>query len=94
MLDRWRGASELPAGLKLLSSAGPSWIVRPRCLFVLNGACDASQGNAVRAMGVSRRGHEVLDRDLRWLRTVERLNVELTPELEHKARPSSSSSPP
>jgi hypothetical protein len=45
-------------------------------------------------MGVSRRGHEVLDRDLRWLRTVERLNVELTPELEHKARPSSSSSPP
>lgn len=36
---------------------------------------------------ITRRGHEVLDRGLRWLRAVERLDIQLTPELELRARP-------
>jgi uncharacterized protein (TIGR02391 family) len=36
---------------------------------------------------ISRKGHEVLRRGLPWLRAVERLDVELVPELEYSARP-------
>jgi len=36
---------------------------------------------------VSRQGHEALERGLPWLRAVQRLDVQLVPELEAKARP-------
>jgi uncharacterized protein Ymh len=36
---------------------------------------------------VSRLGHEALKRGLPWLRAVQRLDVQLVPELEAKARP-------
>lgn len=39
------------------------------------------------AVFVTRRGHEVLARGLDWLRTTERLDVALVPDLEVEARP-------
>lgn len=43
--------------------------------------------SAVEAIVISRQGHEALERGLPWLRAVHRLDVELVPELEAKARP-------
>lgn len=39
------------------------------------------------SIAVSRQGHEALQRGLSWLRAVQRLDVQLVPELEAKARP-------
>jgi len=39
------------------------------------------------SIAVSRKGREVIDRGLPWLRAVERLDVQLVPELEYTARP-------
>lgn len=43
--------------------------------------------SATEAFLISRLGHEVLEKGLVWLRAVQRLDVELLPELEAKARP-------
>jgi uncharacterized protein (TIGR02391 family) len=39
------------------------------------------------AFSISRRGHQVLETGLAWLRAVERLDVDLVPALERNARP-------
>ncbi|MFF5990704.1 MULTISPECIES: TIGR02391 family protein [Prauserella] len=39
------------------------------------------------AFVISRQGHEALERGLPWLRAVQRLDLQLVPELEAKARP-------
>jgi len=43
--------------------------------------------SATEAFLISRLGHEVLEKGLVWLRAVQRLDVELLPEMEAKARP-------
>jgi uncharacterized protein (TIGR02391 family) len=43
--------------------------------------------SSAEAIRVSRQGHEALDRGLPWLRAVTRLDIELLPILEAKARP-------
>lgn len=43
--------------------------------------------SSVEAIVVSRQGREALERGLPWLRAVHRLDVQLVPELEAKARP-------
>lgn len=43
--------------------------------------------SSVESIVVSRQGHEALERGLPWLRAVQRLDVQLVPELEAKARP-------
>lgn len=45
------------------------------------------QQDSAGAFLVSRQGHEALDRGLRWIRAVQRLDIELVPVLEAKARP-------
>jgi uncharacterized protein (TIGR02391 family) len=47
---------------------------------------DVYQG-ATEAIVVSRAGHEALERGLPWIRAVQRLDVQMVPELEAKARP-------
>jgi len=43
--------------------------------------------SATESITVSRLGHDALDRGLSWLRAIQRLDVQLVPELEAKARP-------
>jgi len=43
--------------------------------------------SATESIVVSRQGHEALERGLPWLRAVQRLDLQLVPELEAKARP-------
>jgi uncharacterized protein (TIGR02391 family) len=47
---------------------------------------DVEQGS-VTAFVISRQGHEALEKGLPWLRAVQRLDLELVPELEARARP-------
>jgi uncharacterized protein (TIGR02391 family) len=47
---------------------------------------DPTQDSA-HSVRVTRRGHKVLEAGLPYLRAVERLDVDLVPELEHQARP-------
>lgn len=58
-----------------------NWLLRHGVVVL-----DSSQ-NSDAAIRVSRRGQQVLDVGLPWLRATERLNIELTPVLEVKARP-------
>lgn len=43
--------------------------------------------SSVESIVVSRQGHEALERGLPWMRAVQRLDVQLVPELDAKARP-------
>lgn len=47
---------------------------------------DVNQGSS-EAILVSRQGHEAITRGLPWLRAVQRLDIEMVPELEAQARP-------
>jgi uncharacterized protein (TIGR02391 family) len=58
-----------------------SWLLN-RGLVVRNVKETASE-----AILVSRQGHEALKRGLPWLRAVQRLDVQMVPELEARARP-------
>lgn len=75
---RWLAGHE-PA-LQALSEAW-GWLSN-RGLIAASPSQDSSA-----AFIISRRGRELLDCGLSWLRAVERLDVELTAELELKARP-------
>lgn len=69
-----------PDALRALSEAW-GWLINRGLV-----AGDPDQ-NSSEAIFISRRGRELLARGTRWLRAVERLDVELTPELEFTARP-------
>lgn len=58
-----------------------AWLIN-RGLVVRN-----PRQSAAEAFIISRQGHEALDRGLPWLRAVHRLDLQLVPELEAKARP-------
>lgn len=77
---QFAGYASNPAALRALAEAW-GWM-RSRGLVER----DPGQSSET-AIFVTRRGHEVLDKGLAWLRTTERLDVDLVPDLEVDARP-------
>lgn len=77
---RQHGYSKDDAALNALSEAW-AWLIN-RGLIVWN-----PRQSSESAFLISRQGHEALERGLPWLRAVQRLDLQLVPELEAKARP-------
>ncbi len=82
LLEHGRGGPYGPRSVALRALAeGWGWL---RARGLVERDPDQSSDAAV---FVTRRGHEVLTRGLDWLRTTERLDVALVPDLEVEARP-------
>lgn len=80
LISARRGYHDRPDALRALSEAW-AWLLN-RGLVVWN-----VHQSSESAIQVSRQGHEALERGLPWVQAVQRLDIQLVPVLEAKARP-------